>query len=59
MIWKHPPDLAVINAFRKNTLVGHIDINFIEAGDDFLRATMPVDARTHQPAGQCGEHAVH
>lgn len=51
MIWKHPPDLAYINSFRKNTLVGHIDINFIEAGDDFLRATMPVDARTHQPYG--------
>lgn len=32
-------------------MVGHIDINFIEAGDDFLRATMPVDARTHQPYG--------
>ncbi|MBL8518867.1 MAG: hotdog fold thioesterase [Betaproteobacteria bacterium] len=51
MIWKHPPDLDAINAYRENTLVGHIDINFIEAGADFLRATMPVDARTHQPYG--------
>jgi len=51
MIWKTKPDLAQINSMRKNTMVGHIDINFIEAGDDFLRATMPVDARTHQPYG--------
>lgn len=51
MIWKFPPDLAQINSYRKNTMVGHIDINFVEAGDDFLRATMPVDARTHQPYG--------
>jgi 1,4-dihydroxy-2-naphthoyl-CoA hydrolase len=51
MIWKQAPDLAQINSIRKNTLVGHLDINFIEAGDDFLRATMPVDSRTHQPYG--------
>lgn len=51
MIWKFPPDLTQINSIRKDTLVGHIDINFTEVGDDFLRATMPVDARTHQPYG--------
>lgn len=51
MIWKFPPDLVQINKIRNNTLVGHIDINFIEVGDDFLRATMPVDSRTHQPYG--------
>jgi 1,4-dihydroxy-2-naphthoyl-CoA hydrolase len=28
-----------------------IDIQFIEIGDNFLKASMPVDHRTHQPYG--------
>ena len=28
-----------------------LDIRFIEVGDDWLRATMPVDTRTKQPYG--------
>ncbi len=28
-----------------------LDIHFTELGDDFLRGTMPVDERTHQPMG--------
>ena len=28
-----------------------LGIVFTEIGDDFVRATMPVDARTHQPFG--------
>ncbi|QTA81876.1 Phenylacetic acid degradation-related protein [Desulfonema limicola] len=50
-IWFTKPDLDIINAFGKNTLVSHIDIRFIEIGDDFIKATMPVDNRTHQPMG--------
>ena len=30
---------------------GHLGIRFTEVGADFLRATMPVDERTHQPFG--------
>ncbi|MCF8149580.1 MAG: hotdog fold thioesterase [Sulfuritalea sp.] len=30
---------------------GHLGIELIEAGDDYLKARMPVDARTRQPAG--------
>jgi 1,4-dihydroxy-2-naphthoyl-CoA hydrolase len=44
-------DLETLNAFGKNTLPGHIGIEFIELGDDFLIARMPVDSRTHQPFG--------
>lgn len=44
-------DLESLNAFGKNTLPGHIGIEFIELGDDFLIARMPVDSRTHQPFG--------
>ena len=29
----------------------HLEINLTEIGPDFLRGTMPVDHRTHQPLG--------
>jgi 1,4-dihydroxy-2-naphthoyl-CoA hydrolase len=32
-------------------MVEHIGIEFTEIGDDFIRGTMPVDGRTHQPYG--------
>lgn len=35
----------------KGCLVEHLGIEFTEVGDDYLRAKMPVDARTHQPFG--------
>lgn len=50
-IWKQATDLDQINALRVNTLVGHLDIRVTEVGDDYVRGTMPVDARTHQPFG--------
>lgn len=43
--------LDAINRFCKNTLVDHLGIEFTEVGTDFLKATMPVDHRTKQPAG--------
>ena len=50
-IWSQAIDLDRINASRRNTLVEHLDIRVTEVGDDWLRGTMPVDARTHQPFG--------
>jgi 1,4-dihydroxy-2-naphthoyl-CoA hydrolase len=50
-IWKTQPDVATLNKMRNNTLVGHIDIEIVEVGPDFLRGRMPVDQRTHQPFG--------
>ncbi len=44
-------DLETLNAFGKNTLPGHIGIEFTELGGDFIIARMPVDSRTHQPFG--------
>ena len=32
-------------------MVGHLGIEFTEIGNDYVRARMPVDARTHQPYG--------
>lgn len=52
-IWfeQQRPTLEFLNGLSPKTLVGHIDIRFTEVGDDYLRATMPVDARTQQPYG--------
>lgn len=49
MIWKHPPDLAHLNALNTNTLGENLGIEFTETGDDFIIAKMPVDDRTVQP----------
>ena len=46
---KIPVDLAALNRRCQNSLIEHLGIEFIEAGADFLTATMPVDARTRQP----------
>jgi 1,4-dihydroxy-2-naphthoyl-CoA hydrolase len=43
--------LAGLNNFSTNTLIGHLGIEFVEVGPNFLRARMPVEPRTHQPFG--------
>ncbi len=51
MIWKSNPNLESLNATGINTMVQHIGIKFIEIGNDYLIAKMPVDHRTKQPMG--------
>ena len=43
--------LEELNALSRNTLMVPLGIRFTEIGPDYLRGTMPVDARTHQPYG--------
>ncbi|MGA9341976.1 MAG: hotdog fold thioesterase [Rhodanobacteraceae bacterium] len=50
-IWKQSLDIDRINASMKNTLCEQLAMRVTEIGDDFVRGTMPVDARTHQPFG--------
>ena len=50
-IWSQAIDLDRINGWNRNTLVEHLGMRVTEVGDDFVRGTMPVDARTHQPFG--------
>jgi 1,4-dihydroxy-2-naphthoyl-CoA hydrolase len=50
-IWKQPIDLVRINGWSRGTMMETLDIRFTEAGDDWIRATMPVDHRTQQPFG--------
>ena len=50
-VWKTQTTLDQIKERSKNTLVEHLGIEFLEIGDDYLKAKMPVDFRTKQPAG--------
>lgn len=50
-IWQQPISLATLTAISANTAVSHLGIEFLEVGDDFIRARVPVDARTRQPFG--------
>lgn len=43
--------VAQFQHLGKNTLGEHLGMQFTEIGDDFIRGTMPVDHRTHQPYG--------
>lgn len=51
MIWKHTPSIEQMNEFSKNTLGENLGMLFTEVGDDYIKATMPVDQRTKQPFG--------
>lgn len=51
MIFRKPVDLDELKRISQGSLVEFLDIHFIAAGEDWLRATMPVHARTHQPYG--------
>jgi len=43
--------LAVCNEIRKNTLMETLDITYVDVGENFLVAKMPVSAKVHQPDG--------
>lgn len=51
-IWFHQAlTIADIQPLGKNTMGEHLGMVFTELGDDYLKATMPVDHRTKQPYG--------
>ena len=50
-IWKQPVSIETLTAIHRDTTVAHLGIEFLEVGDDFIRARAPVDARTRQPYG--------
>jgi len=50
-IWREQPNVETLNTLSKDTMLEQLDIRFTEVGDDYVVATMPVDARTHQPFG--------
>jgi 1,4-dihydroxy-2-naphthoyl-CoA hydrolase len=49
--FRQRPGLEALNGFMPGTAGASLGIVITEHGDDYLRATMPVDARTKQPFG--------
>lgn len=49
--WKQALSVERLTALHVGTTVAHLGIEFLEVGDNFIRARAPVDARTLQPAG--------
>lgn len=43
--------LKYCNDFSKNTLMQTLNIEYTDAGSDYLTATMPVNSSVHQPMG--------
>lgn len=50
-IWQKPISVDILTETSADTAVSHLGIEFLEVGDDFIRARVPVDARTRQPYG--------
>ena len=50
-IWKQAISIESLAAMHVDTAVAHLGIEFLEVGDDFIRARVPVDKRTRQPYG--------
>lgn len=44
--------LKVFNNRSKNTLMETLNIEYIDIGENFLTAKMPVNSKVHQPYGQ-------
>lgn len=43
--------VETLNKMSKGCMLEHLGIEFTEIGNDFIKAKMPVDHRTHQPYG--------
>lgn len=43
--------LSWLNNMCENTLMETLDIKYVDFGEDFLVATMPVSSKVHQPDG--------
>ena len=50
-IWQVDDPVAEARRISRGNMAGYLRIEFLEAGDYWMRAKMPVDERTRQPAG--------
>lgn len=50
-IWTRPISVEELTRIHRETAPAHLGMEFLEVGDDFIRARIPVDARTRQPYG--------
>jgi len=50
-IWRVSSTPEFLNERARDNLHGYLGITVTEIGEDYLRATMPVEPRVHQPFG--------
>jgi 1,4-dihydroxy-2-naphthoyl-CoA hydrolase len=50
-IFKRPFDTESLNNFHQKTASKHLGIEYLEIGEDYIKARLPVDERTKQPFG--------
>src|SRR5574337_1736777 len=50
-LWKQPFTVEFLTSIHVGTAGAHLGLEFLEVGDDFVRARVPVDERTKQPLG--------
>lgn len=51
MIWKSPITIDELKLRGQNTMTEYLGIEYLEVGEDFLTARMPVIDKTKQPMG--------
>lgn len=50
-VWTQDISVQVLTDIHVGTAVQHLGIEFLDVGDDFITARVPVDNRTKQPYG--------
>jgi len=50
-IWRTQASPEALNEMVRMTMIDNLGIEFLEVGDDYVKARMPVDRRTIQPFG--------
>ena len=50
-IWKRPLSVEELARIHQDTAPAHLGMEFLEVGDDYIKARIPVDRRTRQPYG--------
>jgi 1,4-dihydroxy-2-naphthoyl-CoA hydrolase len=50
-IWKRPISVEELTTSHIDTAPQHLGIEFLEVGDDYIKARVPVNKRTRQPYG--------
>jgi uncharacterized protein (TIGR00369 family) len=50
-IWTVTPNIEQMTEASRKTAVGHLGIEYLEVGDNYVKGRMPVDERTVQPFG--------
>jgi 1,4-dihydroxy-2-naphthoyl-CoA hydrolase len=50
-VWQRTVTIPELNKMHENTMQSFCGIEFLEIGDDYIKARMPVNERTKQPHG--------